>query len=373
MTNAFSRLHAAVSTDVAVENYQAVRGLLSPSCRVMAVVKANAYGHGAVPMAQALAAAGVEWFAVSSLEEAAELREAGITQPILILAYTPPAAAAVLARLQVTQAVADAAYAAALNEAAAAAAVQVTVHIKLDTGMSRIGFVYHDENADAAALSEIAAACRLPQLHAEGVFTHFATADEAEDTQTPRQFALFTAAIRQLEKQGITFSLHHCCNSAATLRYPHMHLDMVRPGIVLYGYAPDAGMPLPVTLTPAMTLRTVVAQVKTLPAGARVSYGGTAVTERDTVLATVPIGYADGLPRACGNRCCLTVNGTRVPIVGRVCMDQCVLDVTGVPVQVGDTVTVFGDGAAMNELAAAADTIAYEILCRVGRRVPREY
>lgn len=364
------RTWAAISTDAITANYRAVRGIVGADRPVMAAVKADGYGHGAVPVARALAAAGVDRFSVSNLCEAVELREAGLAQPILILGYTPPEEAQTLSRLRITQAVTDGAYAAALEAEAARAGVMVQVHIKLDTGMSRLGFVYHNEGAD---IDEVAAACGLAHLDVEGVFTHFAAADSADETFVRRQFALFEEASRRLGERGITFAVRHCCNSAATLRFPEMHLDMVRPGIVLYGVAPDAGIALPIELTPAMTLKTVVAQVKTVPAGTPVSYGCTAVTERETVLATVPIGYADGLPRACSNRAVMLVHGQRARIVGRVCMDQCLLDVTGIAVQPGDEVTVFGAELSADKLAAAADTISYEILCRVGQRVPRVY
>ncbi len=367
------RVWAEVSLQAVASNLRAVRSVLSPDCRVMASVKADAYGHGAVAVARALAEAGVDHLAVSHVNEAAELREAGITLPILLLAYTPPSEAARLAALGVAQSVSDREYAVALNEAAAAAGVSVAVHIKLDTGMGRIGFVCHE----ATPTEDIVAACALPQLCVEGVFTHFALADVATpeaDAFTKLQFSRFTAALAALEAQGVTFPLRHCCNSAAALRFPEMHLDMVRPGIVLYGCPPDEALSLPVTLTPVMTLCSVVAQVKTVPAGTHVSYGGTAVTTGETRLATVPIGYADGLPRVCSNRMALGVGGGRAPIVGRVCMDQCILDVTELPaVTPGETVTVFGAAPTAGELAATADTISYEILCRVGKRVPRVY
>lgn len=365
------RVWSEVSTQAIVGNLRAVRRVLTPGCRVMASVKADAYGHGAVTVAKALAAEGVEWLAVSHIREAEELRAAGITLPMLLLAYTPPCDAAKLAALSVAQSVCDGEYAAALNAAAAEVGVTVEVHIKLDTGMGRIGFVCHED----APIDEIAAACALPNLNVTGVFTHFAVADSDSpeaDANTRRQFERFTDTLHALEARGVTFALRHCCNSAAALRFPEMHLDMVRPGIVLYGHAPDEALALPVELTPAMTLCSVVAQIKTVPAGTPVSYGGAAVTARESRLATVPIGYADGLPRVCSNRFSMTVRGCRAPIVGRVCMDQCVLDVTEIPdVAVGDTVTVFGADPTAEELAAAAETIVYEIVCRVGKRAVR--
>ena len=364
------RTWAAVSTAAMKANCAAVRTLVGNDCRIMAIVKADGYGHGAVPSAQAFVEAGAEWLAVSNLCEAAELREAGLSQPMLILGYTPPEEAAELSRLNITQTVSDAAYAAALETEAARAGVVLPVHIKVDTGMSRLGFVYQSEHAD---LEAIAAACSLPHLRAEGLFTHFAYADDPDESKTRYQFNLFNEVTERLKKRGITFALRHCCNSAATLRFPEMHLDMVRPGLLLYGSLPDSSLACRVPLSPCMALKTVVAQVKTVPAGTHVSYGGFGVTERKAQLATVPIGYADGLPRACSDKAEMLVNGARVRIVGRVCMDQCVLDVTDLYVREGDEVTVFGGGLPAETLAASADTIVYEILCRVGQRVPRVY
>ncbi len=360
------RTWAEVSTEALIDNCRAVRRVVGDHCAVMATVKADGYGHGAVRAAQAFAEAGAEWFSVSNLCEAIELREAGLTQPILILGYTPPEEAQTLSRLHITQTVSDTGYADALETHAAADDVTVTVHIKLDTGMSRLGFWYQSHDADVEA---IAAACRLPHLRAEGIFTHFADADNEDAAFSHRQFTLFEHAIARLRERGITFALRHCCNSAGTMRFPEYHLDLVRPGLVLYGYAPfdESG------LRPAMALKTVVAQVKTVPAGTPVSYGCTAVTRRETTLATVPIGYADGLPRACSGHGMMLVGEHRVPIVGRVCMDQCMLDVTGLSVAPGDEVTVFGEELPATEIARAADTIVYEILCGVGKRVPRAY
>lgn len=360
------RTWAAVSAAAVKDNFAAVRRVVGDDCRIMATVKADGYGHGAIPMAKAFAEAGAEWLSISNLNEAIELRDAGLDLPMLLLGYTPPEEVPVLCSREVTQTVFDLDYARRLSHVASAAGVTVKVHIKIDTGMSRLGFVYHDEATDIADLVE---ACRLPALDVEGVFTHFACADGEDEAPTRRQFALFSDVLARLEAEGITFRLRHCCNSAATLRFPEYHLDLVRPGLLLYGYAPFEGW----ELTPSMTLKSVVAQVKAVPAGVPVSYGGTAVTERDCVLATVPIGYADGLPRAASDKAVMLVGGGEARIVGRVCMDQCILDVTGLDVKTGDEVIVFGRRLSAERLADSAGTIVYEILCRVGQRVPRTY
>lgn len=377
MSEFLKRTWAEIDLDAIEKNYRAIRGSLADGSRLMAVVKADAYGHGAACVARTLQAAGADWFGVSNLQEAIQLREEGITRPILILSYTPPEEAARLSRYNITQTVISREYAHRLNDEAAAAGVTLPVHIKLDTGMSRVGFFYHHEQADAAVLEELTQVCRLPHLTAEGIFTHFASADEEDDGGfTQHQFDLFCHAVERLAQAGITFKLKHCCNSAATLRFPQMHLDMVRPGIILYGLAPAPWMRTLLPLLPAMSLKTVASLVKEIPADTCVSYGRTFITKRVSTVATVPIGYADGYPRSLSGTARMLVNGQFVPLVGRVCMDQCLLDVTDVPaVCEGMTVTVFGgDGneqLPVEELATLSGSINYEVVCLIGKRVPR--
>ena len=359
----FRRTWAEIDLDAVRHNLTVIRSLLSPGCRLMAVVKADAYGHGVARVARIYDEMGVGWFAVSNLEEALQLRRLGLSQRILILSYTPPEAAKTLAAENITTAAVSLEHAVALNGAAAAAGVTLTVHIKVDTGMGRVGLRQD---------GEIAALCRLPHLKAEGIFTHFATADTEDEAYTRAQFAAFTAHLAAAEQAGIRFELRHCCNSAATLRYPEMHLDMVRPGIVLYGCTPD-GSADP-RLRPVMTMKTSVSQVKTIGAGDSVSYGRTFRAAGPMTLATVPIGYADGYSRLLSNRAVMLVNGRRAPVRGNVCMDQTMLEVTGIPgVEAGTGVTVFGPELPVEELAAVAGTISYEFLCLVGKRVPRVY
>ncbi len=346
----------------------------------MGVVKADAYGHGAVAVARRMTACGVDYFAVSNLDEAIELRRAGIAEPILILSYTPPCEAVRLAEYAVTQTVVSKQHGEELAAAAKQAGVEITVHIKVDTGMSRVGFVCQSEADVSAVAQEIVAVCRLDGFKTEGIFTHFASADEQEDNGfTREQFARFTAVIAAVETLGVTFALRHCCNSAALLRYPEMHLDMVRPGIVQYGCYPAEWLRLYLPdMRQVMELKAVVSQVKELPVGTPMSYNRTYAADRVTCVATVPIGYADGYARTMSNTAYMLVNGQPTPVVGRVCMDQCLLDVTDVDdVEVGTEVTVFGaDGEAVlpiGQIACWADTISYEIVCRIARRVPRCY
>lgn len=373
MKHWLKRSWAEIDLDRLQNNFKQIKQFASGSL-VMAVVKADAYGHGAVYAARALTQAGADWLAVSNLDEALQLREAGLTQPLLILSYTPPEEVAMLSRHRITQTVVSSEHAEALSAAAVAAGVTLDVHIKIDTGMSRVGFFCRE---GSLPVDEIAAACALPALRANGIFTHFAVADEATgEAFTRQQFDCFMQTIEALEARGIRFALRHCCNSAATLCYPDMHLDMVRPGIILYGLYPDASCSDVLPLQPVMSLRTHISHIKTIPAGSSVSYGKQYVAAQDEVIATVPIGYADGYTRRVFGRAHMLVCGKNAPVRGRICMDQCMLDISGIDgVQTGMAVTAFGtDGDAtlpVETYAAWSDTINYEVVCAIGKRVPR--
>ena len=376
MEDYIRRTWAKIDLDAAAHNVRTIKAGLKPGVKLCAVVKADCYGHGYEQTAAAISAAGADFFAVSNLAEAIQLRRAGVAAPILILGYTPPKLAAALAENGISQAVFSLNYARSLSEAAVFSSVQVKTHIKIDTGMSRIGFFYQDEAADRGATEEIAAAASLPGLVPEGVFTHFSSADCADgEAFTLRQFQLFMNAIESLKARGIEFPLRHCANSAGILRFPETQLDMVRAGIILYGLPPSNDVPAP-ALRPVMSLKTVIGMVKPLPAGAPVSYSRTWRAPEKRLIATVPIGYADGYPRALGSRGRMLVNGSLVPVVGNVCMDQCMLDVTDAPdVREGMTVTVFGGDGEISaaRVAAAAGIIPYELICGVSRRVPSVY
>ena len=373
MKHWLKRTWAEIDLDRLQTNLRRIKSAASGSL-VMAVVKADAYGHGAVQAARALCEAGADWLAVSNLDEAIQLRTAGLSAPMLILSYTPPEEVTLLAEHHITQTVVSASHAKALSDAAVQADVTLDVHIKLDTGMSRVGFFAAD---GTLPVDEIADACALPALTPSGIFTHFAVADEQDgDAFTREQFARFNDTVAALAARGITFALRHCCNSAATLRYPEMHLDMVRPGLILYGLYPDAWMADMLALEPVMSLRTHVSHVKTVPAEITVSYGRKYVTDADETIATVPIGYADGYTRRAQGKAYMLVNGVQAPVRGRICMDQCMLDVSGIDgVQAGTLVTAFGREQQatlpVETYAAWSDTINYEIVCAVGKRVPR--
>ena len=354
-------------------NYRALRAMLPQGCRFLGVVKADAYGHGAVPVARRLETLGAEYLAVACLDEALELRQAGITTPILILGYTPVERADSLLDNGITQTVYDVDMARALSDAAAAAGKTLKIHVKADTGMSRLGWLCGEED-QSAAVEAIAQVRALPGLEAEGIYTHFANADGDED-YTMLQFTRFLDLLEALKDKGITFAIRHCAASAAALKFPCTHLDMVRPGIALYGHYPDPsceGLDGP-GLRPVMTLKTRVASVKTVPAGTPVSYGCTHVLDRETRLAALTIGYADGLPRLCSDKLEVLIGGQRAPVVGRICMDMCMADVTGLDVASGDEVEVFGEHLPIEDVAALAGTIQYELLCAVSPRVHRAY
>ncbi|MEG0764583.1 MAG: alanine racemase [Pseudoflavonifractor sp.] len=359
-------------------NYRALRAMLPRDCRFLGVVKANAYGHGALTVARTLEKLGAEYLAVACLDEGRELRDGGIQMPILILGSTPTAYAEELLRLDLTQTVCDLPSARAFSAAAQGAGKTLKIHIKVDTGMSRLGFLC-DEAHRMASAEEIAAVCALPGLDHEGIFTHFSDADGSE-AYTMLQFTRFLDILKNLETLGLTFAIRHCAASAAMLNYPCTHLDMVRPGLALYGHYPDPscqGLDGP-GLLPVMELKSRIAALRDLPAGTSVSYGRTCTLTRDSRLAALPIGYADGLPRACSNRLQVLIRGQRCPILGRVCMDMCMVDVTDLPqVQVGEIATVYGrDGAEFvptEEAAQIAGTVQYELLCAISERVPRVY
>ncbi len=365
------RTWAEISLENLEHNYHALRSNIGAYCKFVGVVKADAYGHGAIPIAKKLEQLGADYLAVSCLEEALELRQAGIGAPILILGVTPMEYAEQVVIHGLTQAVFLPHHAKALSEAAVHLGKTVKIHLKVDTGMGRLGEFGENSGKVAAALAPL---CTLPALEAEGIFTHFAKADEDEE-YTMHQFTRFLDVLDCLWNfHGLRFQIRHCAASAAVLNYPCTHLDMVRPGIALYGHYPhpacermNGG-----SLRPVMTLKSRVAAVKQLPAGTAISYGGIHTLERDSQVAVLPIGYADGLFRLLSNRMEVLLHGERVRQIGRICMDLCMVDVTHLPrVKVGDVATIFGPKLPLEEKADAIGTIQYELLCAVSRRVPR--
>ncbi len=346
---------------------------------VCAVVKADAYGHGDTMTAQVLQEAGAAGFAVSSLGEGHRLRRHGITKPILILGYTDPAHAAMLAKDDIATACFSAEYAEALSAAAVRAGVRVKVHVKIDTGMGRIGFAVRSGFEEV--IREVEALYALPGLSIGGIFQHFAVADsnDPEDlAYTEEQYSLFTRVVDRLQADGFATGIVHCANSAAQLRHPEWRRDMTRAGIIVYGLDPSEDAHFP-ALQPALSLHCIVTFVKELQPGQCVSYGRTFKAKHPMRVATVCVGYADGYPRALSGgygQGVMCIHGHPAPVVGRVCMDQTLVDVTDIPdVKMGDEVTVFGPGAGdtADTIAQKTHTINYEIVCGLARRVPRVY
>lgn len=380
MDHFLKRTWAQIDLDAIKHNYLQIRNNISDKSMLLCVIKADAYGHGAVALAKEYERLGADWFAVSNLEEAFQLRNNGIKKPILILGYTPANMAYELSKLNISQAVFSEEYANDLSNYAAKNNVKVKIHLKIDTGMSRIGFVFKNERENLETIKELRRVCNLENLITEGIFTHFAVADEAGKSieTTNGQFSAFSYICKILKDSGINIKIRHCSNSGGILNYPQTNLDMVRAGIILYGLFPSNYVRNKLDLQPAMSLKTVISQVKTVPEGTAVSYGGTFVTQRKTKIATVPIGYADGYLRVLSSKASMLVNGKKAPVIGRICMDQAMLDITDIEnINENTVVTVFGkDGDAeikVEDIADIANTINYEILCLISKRIPRIY
>ena len=371
--NKYYRVYAEINLDAIVKNVDNLMALTKENTGALAVVKADGYGHGDVAVAKAVAQK-VTGYAVATLDEAVNLRENGVKKPILVLGYVDPYEFDILVSHEITATVFDVETAQLLADAARVQKKQAHCHIKVDTGMRRIG-LEPDENG-LAIVKQITA---LKELSADGIFTHFAASDETDKTSAEHQFKLFTDFTGRLEKEGIHFTYRHCANSAAVIDMPQVDLDMVRLGIAMYGmYPSDEVKKEKVELFPALDLKSHITMVKEIPAGEKVSYGGTFTTTRTTKLATVSVGYGDGYPRALSSKGYVLVRGQKAPIVGRVCMDQMMVDVTDIEnVTRADIVTLIGkDGDAeitVEEIAALAGTFNYEFVCDLGKRIPRSY
>ena len=362
-----------IDLDAIAHNLRQLQQVAAPA-QLMAVVKADGYGHGAVMVARTALAHGARRLAVAMVEEGVHLRQSAIACPVLVLGWTPPEQYGLALRYDLELTVSSEAEARALAEAARREGRRAKIHLKIDTGMSRLGL-----RASDPRLGEVAARiAALGNLEIVGVYTHLATADDPASPLTGRQLAAFEEALHVLARHGVRPLLRHAANSAALLRLPGARFDLVRPGIALYGLEAFPGAVERFGLRPALAWKTRVALVKEVPAGTPVSYGATHVTSRPSRIATLPVGYADGLRRVLSNRGRVLVNGRRVPIVGRVCMDQVMVDVTDAgPVAVGDEVVLLGtqggERITADEMAGWMDTIGYEVVTGIGRRVPRIY
>lgn len=359
---------------------QRVKAAMS-SAKVLGVVKADAYGHGAVQAAKTLEKAGADYFAVATAQEGVELRDAGFSLPVLILGYVGDEDAPLLARYDLAAALCDMHTAEAFSNTAQAEGKPIRVHIALNTGMTRIGFETRDTREN---VTEILKAVRLPGLKVEGAFTHFAVADvDGGEEFTELQYRRFLDMCLELEKNGVTLPYRHCANSAAILQhnqtfttdlYQDGVFNMVRAGIILYGYYPDSTTRKTIPIKPVMTVKARVVQVRDIPAGDSIGYGRTFTADKPMRVAVFTMGYADGYPRCASNHISVIIDGKVVPSVGRICMDMATADVTGMDVKRGDEVTIFGEGPiTADTLADAAGTISYEVLCGISKRIPRIY
>ncbi|MBS5481960.1 MAG: alanine racemase [Oscillospiraceae bacterium] len=374
MESTLKRTWAEISLDNLTHNFETIRRQVGPKAKLLGVVKADAYGHGAVRVAKHLERLGAGYLAVSNLDECEELRVNGITLPILMLGFTPADQAGRILKNDMTQAVPNLAIAEAYSSAAVHAGGTMKVHIKLDTGMGRLGFQCDDAHFDAS-LRDILKILALPGLDVEGVFTHFCVSDEAADECvefTKVQHNRFLRMIDAVETQGnFRFRLHHCCNAGGIASYPEWAWDMVRCGIILYGTGDLAER---MGMKPVMTVKTTVSTIKDFDPDTSISYGRQFFTTRPSRIAVLPIGYADGLFRALSGKLRVLTPYGEAQQVGRICMDMCMIDVTDLPqLKVGDEIEVFGEHQLIETAAKQCGTISYELLCAVSKRVPRYY
>lgn len=365
---------AEIDLKAIAHNVRELRRITSPQAGLMAVVKANGYGHGAAQVARAALENGASRLAVATLGEAIRLRREGIGVPIMIFGYTPEYLLDQVLEYDIIQTVFSEAGAAALSEAAVKAGKRTKVHLKIDTGMGRIGF-----RAVEDPLKDILSLAKLPGLEIEGIFSHFAVADCRDKAYTEAQFELFMKITQSLAAAGLEIPLRHICNSAGIIELPEAHLDLVRPGISIYGYYPSNEVDRSkLSLKPAMTLKCEVALLKEVGPGSSISYGCTYQTKAGEIVATLPIGYADGYTRLFSSKAEVLIKGTKAPIIGRVCMDQCMARVSHIEgIKAGDEVILMGSQSEQHitadDLAELIGTISYEILCMISERVPRVY
>lgn len=366
---------AQIDLDAAAHNMRQIRKHVGPDVKIAAVVKANAYGHGSVELAKTFAENGADCFAVSSLDEAVELRRyAHIDKEIFILGHTDARRTEELLTYDIEPAVFNLKNAEFFSQEAQRLGKTLRVHIAVDTGMSRVGFQVNE-----FSVSEIKTIAALPNIEIRGMFTHFAVSDMKDKTFTRQQYGHFRWMCKRMEEEGIHIALRHCCNSAAVLELPEYYCDMVRPGIIMYGCEPSPDVDIkPYDLRPVMSLRCCIAHVKLIDAGATVSYGRHYTAPSRRKIATLPVGYADGYSRILSGKVDVLYHGHRVPQVGAICMDQCMIDVSGeANVHAGDEVVLFGRQGdsfiPIEEIAAVCGTINYEIMCNISRRVPRVY
>lgn len=370
----YQRVIAEIDLDAIASNIKNIRKITNKNAKIMAIVKADAYGHGAVEVAKVLLYNGADCLGVAILDEAIQLRKNNIHVPILILGYTPEAKMEDVVKYDVTQTVFSYETAYQLSLSAVKLNKTAKIHIKIDTGMGRIGFLPNE-----TAIEEIMKIASLPNINIDGIYTHFSTADEFDKSFTLKQLDVFKDTIKELEKKGISIPIKHCANSAAIMDLENAFFNMVRPGIILYGMYPSNEVKKEkLHLTPAMSIKTHISYIKEVEEGTPIGYGRTFITKRKSKIATVPIGYADGFQRIMTKGGRVIVGNGYAPVVGRICMDQFMIDVTDIKeIKAGDEVIILGkkgeNEIAAGEIAAIMGTISYEVVCMIGKRVPREY
>lgn len=370
------RTWAEVDLDALENNYRILRRRVPSSAKICCIIKADAYGHGALRIAQLYQELGADFLAVSNIEEAMTVRRGGIKSPLLILGYTHPSCAKTLSDYSISQCVYSYEYGKELAEAATACGVTLSIHLKIDVGMGRLGFVI--EENDVEALSEAIEICRFSCFRTEGVFTHFPMADEGKKGReiTEKQFEKFCKITKKLEENGVNFDIKHCSNSAAAIKYPEYSLDMVRFGISLYGVLPSRDIK-DIELKNTLSMKTVISNIKSVKKGDCIGYGSEYIVKENMLIATLPIGYADGFKREnFKNKTKVTLRGKLCSITGRVCMDQIMIDVSDVKgARVGDEVIIYGGSSEINldEFSQNNGKIPYETMCEISARVPRVY
>ena len=360
---------AEISLTAIEQNIKTLKGLLAPGCKFCAVVKADAYGHGALAVAQTALAAGADYLAVATFDEGLNLRQSGFLCPILILGHSPQDMACLIVENDLSQTVFNLKSAQSLDQAARLLGKKAKIHLKINTGMNRLGV------EPSEALSIAAEIYSLGHIEFEGVFSHLATSDSPACPHAHEQINVFTALMESFQAAGLKLPLRHLANSAGLIAWPQSHFDMVRAGIALYGLWPSLEMEQKITLVPALSLKARIVQLRQVPIGTPLSYGASYVTQRASLIGTLPLGYADGLPRNLSNQGYVMLGQRAAPIVGRICMDQCLIDVTGLEeAKEGAEITLFGPQTlTADDVAQQLGTINYEIVTRLGARLPRIY
>ncbi len=364
------RTWAEINLDNIIQNYNNLKSQ-SKCNRVMAVVKANAYGHGAVEVSKTLESQGCDYFAVATLDEGVQLREGGIKSKILVLGYVDVDGHETVLENDLIISISDLQSAENLDRVAKLNNIKANIHIKIDTGMTRFGFNHK------TCINDILQIGKLENIVIEGLYTHFSTADESDSKYTFKQFENFMSVANELEANGLHISLKHVSNSAATIMYPEMHLDIVRCGIAIYGYYPSEEVCKEVVLKPSLVIKSKIVRIQEIDKDVAVSYGRKYITKDKTIIGTLPIGYADGFTRLLFEKANVVVAGEKVSVIGRICMDSCMIDITNIEnvgsIKVEDEVEIFGNVISVEEVANQLGTINYEVLCMVAKRVPRLY